>query len=173
MSYSFTTSETQTFTLTHAKYLASKVAADLKRIQRLYGSVHLSDTDITNYETELTSYLKSGYLSKVTYGFQRNGKWIEPSLIYTARDLAGMTSNDDDPGRIKPNADISGSYFTSYLEHNYAYSSLTTTEQDSFKNSLPFKRNGAPAPGIDGYTSSDKSYSSGGRSLDRSSVKSF
>ena len=30
MSYSFTATETKTFTLTHARHLAAKVAADLK-----------------------------------------------------------------------------------------------------------------------------------------------
>ena len=37
MSYSFTATETKTFTLTHARHLAAKVTADLKRLQRLYG----------------------------------------------------------------------------------------------------------------------------------------
>ncbi len=45
MSYSYTTVETKTFTLTHAKHLAAKVAADLKRLQRLYGNI--SDERIT------------------------------------------------------------------------------------------------------------------------------
>lgn len=34
MTGSFTNSTTQTFNVTHARYLASKVATDLKRIQR-------------------------------------------------------------------------------------------------------------------------------------------
>lgn len=171
MSNSFTTSGTQTFTLTHAKYLASKVAADLKRMQRLYGSP--SDLTIANYETELAEYLKKGFLSEVTYGFQKEGKWIEPTLRYTAKDLSGMIAGDDDPGNIKPGNDISGAHFTSYLEHNSSYSNLSLSEQDSFKNTLPFKRTGAPAPGINGYLSSDKTYSSGGKSLDRSTVKKY
>ncbi len=171
MSYSYTNSGTQTFTATHAKYLASKVAADLKRIQRLYGAP--SDKTISDYESELIEYLKKGYLSEVTYGFQKEDKWIEPSLRYTSRDLAGMMTDDDDPGKIKPNADTSDSHFTSYLVYNSAYTELSATEQETFKNSLPFKRAGAPAPGINGYLSSDRSYSSGGKALDRSSVKSY
>ncbi len=171
MSTSFTTSGTQTFTLTHAKYLASKVVADLKRIQRFYGSP--SDSTIADYENELIEFLKKGYLSEVTYGFQKDEKWIEPTLRYTTRDLAGMINGDDDPGNIKPNANISGAYFTSYLIKNSAYYNLASADQDSFQNSLPFKRTGAPAPGLVGYLSSDKTYSSGGRSLDRSSVKNY
>lgn len=171
MSNSYTTSGTQTFTLTHAKYLASKVAADLKRIQRLYNSP--TDSWISAYETELIELLKKGYLAEVTYGFQKDDKWIEPTLRYTAKDLAGMFTDDDDPGKIKPNCDVTGAHFTSYLVKNTTYSSLSAAEQESFQSTLPFNRTGAPAPGVDGYLSSDKTYSSGGRSLDRSSVKKY
>ena len=37
MSNSFTISEATTFTITHARHMAAKVATDLKRIQRFYG----------------------------------------------------------------------------------------------------------------------------------------
>jgi hypothetical protein len=171
MSYSYTSSETQTFTLTHAKYLASKVETDLKRIQRLYQRP--SDQTIADYVSELIEYLRKGYLSEVIYGFQKDDKWIEPTLRYTARDLAGMISGDDDPGKIKPNADVLGAYFTSYLTHNSEYSRLSEAEKNNFKGTLPFQRAGAPAPGVNGYYISDKVYTSGGRSLDRSSVKSY
>jgi hypothetical protein len=96
MSYSFTATETKTFTLTHAKHLAAKVSADLKRVQRLYG--HVTDERIAEFEGEVTELLRQGYLGTVTYGFQRNDMWIEPTLRYTAADLAG-SGGDDDPGR--------------------------------------------------------------------------
>lgn len=67
--------------------MAAKVATDLKRFQRLYGSP--SDRAIASYEAELIEFLKAAYLGTVTYGFRRDGKWIEPTLRYTARDLAG------------------------------------------------------------------------------------
>ncbi|WP_153799674.1 HORMA-1 domain-containing protein [Foetidibacter luteolus] len=171
MSISYTTSNTQTFTLTHAKYLACKVAADLKRIQRFYNSP--SDMEIADYEMELTEYLKAGYLAEVTYGFQRNGNWVEPTLRYSARDLAGLVGSDDDPGRVRTNANVTGAVFTSYLIRNDAYHQLSTADQEKFRGQLPFSRTGAPAPGVTGYISQDKSYSSGGKALDRSSVKSF
>jgi hypothetical protein len=113
MSYSQTLSATTTFTLTHAKHIAAKVATDLKRIQRFYNGVP-TDKSIADYETELIELLKAGYLGTVTYGFRRNGKWIEPTLWYTARDLAGTAANDDDPGKIRPGADIKGASFYSY-----------------------------------------------------------
>src|ERR1044071_4342427 len=103
-SYSYT--ESTTFTITHAKHMAAKIATDLKRMQRFYGQP--SDLHIAELEGEAVAMLKAGYLQDVTYGFQRDGQWIEPTLKYTARDLAGAAANDDDPGRVLPGKDVTG-----------------------------------------------------------------
>ncbi len=171
MSYSFTLTETTTFTVTHARHMAAKVATDLKRMQRFYGWP--SDNDIADYESEIIALLKGGYLREVTYGFQCDGKWIEPTLQYTARDLAGASANDDDPGRIRPGASISGASFYSYLTYSAAWDHLSETEKDAFKKTLPFQRSGAPEPGVNGYLSRDRTYSAGGRALDRAIVRSY
>lgn len=171
MSHSYTNTESQTFTVTHAKHLASKVATDLKRIQRFYNSP--SDLWIEQYEKELIEFLRKGYLKVVTYGFQKEGKWIEPTLQYTAKDLAGLASADDDPGRILPGLSVEGAHFTSYLIKNDTYWNSTEAEKNTFSNALPFQRSGADEPGINGYLSSDKTYSSGGKALERSIVKKY
>ncbi len=171
MSSSFTFTEATTFTVTHARHVAAKVAADLKRLQRLYGEP--SDTSISRYETEAVELLKAGYLGTVTYGYRRNGCWIEPTLRYTARDLAGASANDDDPGRIRPGANVDGASFYSYLTYSAAWDKLSAAEKENFEDGLPFKRSGAPEPAIDGYLSNDRIYSSGGRALDRASVRSY
>jgi hypothetical protein len=171
MSYSFTESESTTFTVTHARHMAAKVATDLKRLQRLYGPP--SDNAIADYENEVIELLKAGYLGTVTYGFRREGKWIEPTLRYTARDLAGFAANDDDPGRIRPGANISNASFYSYLTYSAAWDKLSQMAQDAFKTRLPFYRGGAPEPAVNGYLSEDLTYSSGGRALYRASVRSF
>lgn len=171
MSYSFTSSDSITFTLTHAKHLGAKVATDLKRMQRFYG--YPSDSSIADYETEIIEFLKNGYLGTVTYGFKRGDNWIEPTLRYSARELNGIDANDDDPGKVRPGADISGASFYSYLTYSSKWYQQSESERNSFKNGLPFKRGGANEPGISGYLASDRTYSSGGRALDRSTVKSF
>ncbi|GAB2798262.1 hypothetical protein GCM10027275_49790 [Rhabdobacter roseus] len=168
MSYSITS--TQTFTVTHAKYLASKVATDLKRIQRYYGSP--SDVSIEMYEAELVEFLKKGYLNTVTFGFKRDGKWIEPTLRYTAGELS-YGGTDDDPGRIRPGTNVAGASFASFLTYSQAYFNAPTSEKDSFEKALPFSRTPGTEPGINGYLSADKTYASGGRSLDRSSLKGY
>lgn len=116
MSYSFTLSDSITFTLTHAKHLGAKVATDLKRMQRFYG--YPSDSSIADYEVEIIEFLKNGYLGTVTYGFKRGDSWIEPTLRYSARELSGIDANDDDPGKVRPGADISGASFYSYLTYS-------------------------------------------------------
>lgn len=171
MASSFTVSDSTTFTITHARHMAAKVAADLKRIQRHYGEP--GDAAIADYEEEVVQLLKAGYLGTVTYGYMRDDKWIEPALRYTARDLAGATNTDDDPGKIKPWANISGATFYSFLTYSSAWDGLTTTQKDAFKKTLPFYRGGAPEPGISGYLEQDRTYSAGGRALGRSSVRSY
>jgi hypothetical protein len=171
MASSYTISETNTFTLTHAKHMAAKVAADLKRLQRLYGQP--SDQEIADYETEVIELLKSGYLETLTIGFQRDNSWIEPTLRYTDHDLADTSANDDDPGRVKPGANISGASLYNFLTYTMKWYALSATEQDTFKKRMPFYRTGATEPTINGYLISDRIYSAGGRALNRASVRSY
>lgn len=171
MSDSFSITESSTFTITHARHMAAKVATDLKRMQRFYGEP--SDTDISAYEREAAELVKAGYLGTVTYGYRRNGSWIEPTLRYTAKDLSVASASDDDPGRVRANADITGASFHSFLTYSNTWDKLSQGDKDIFKASLPFIRTGGTEPGISGYLSHDRTYSSGGKALERASVRSF
>ena len=141
-SYSFTVAETQTFTITHARHMAAKVATDLKRVQRFYG--YPSDSSITQYEAELIVMLKAGYLGEVTYGFKRGNDFIEPTLRYSG-DLVGAGS-DDDPGKVRPGKDVTGASFSSYMTYSSKYYDAAAERESALKD-LPFKREGAPTPG--------------------------
>lgn len=171
LSYAYTITETKTFTLTHARHLAAKVAADLKRMQRFYHAP--DDAHIERLEGEITELLRQGYLGTVTYGFKRNGNWIEPTLRYTARELAG-DSMDDDPGRVRPAANVTGASFYSYLTYSSAWYALPSAQREAIEQQLPVQRTGAPEPSVSGgYFADDKTYSSGGRALGRASVRSY
>ncbi|MFN0199931.1 MAG: hypothetical protein ACKVTZ_00335 [Bacteroidia bacterium] len=163
-SYTFNT----TFTLTNAKYLASKVATDLKRIQRFYN--YPTDGQIADYEAEITELLKEGYLDNITYGFRRNGIWIKPSIKYNSVELSNGDT-DDDPGKIAVGADISNATFGSFLCKNKKWDNLNQTEKDNFLKKLPFQRTDGSTPQSDGYFSNDLTYGSGGKSINRSSLK--
>jgi hypothetical protein len=137
MSNSFSVSESQTFTILHAKHMSAKAATDLKRLQRLYGLP--SDSAIADYEAELVIMIKAGYLGTVTYGYRKDGKWIEPTLRYTAKDLAGSSSNDDDPGKIKAGANIDGASFHSYLTYSDAWNKASAAERETAQKESPVK----------------------------------
>lgn len=162
-----TVTATTTFSVTHARHMAAKVAADLKRMQRFYGKP--SDADITEYETEVTELLRYGYLGEVTYGFKLDGKHIAPTVRYTAKTLASDSGPDDDPGRITIGADVTGASFTSFLTYSDAWWALT---EDQRAKCLPIKRTTGDAPGINGVYVEDRTYSAGGRTLSRASVRS-
>lgn len=171
MTTSFTVTEASAFTITHAKHLASKVATDLKRIQRFYDAP--SDQRIAAYETELVLLIRGGYLTAVTYGFKRDDAWIEPTLRYTARDLFGGISEDDDPGRIRPGAITTGASFCSFLERSRAWIDLSPRERDAFEKQLPLQRSDGSQATVAGYLQSDRTYSAGGRLLQRATVRSW
>lgn len=169
MSSSFTFTDTTTFTVTHAKYMASKVATDLKRLQRLYGQP--SDVKIAEFEAELAVLLRDGLIKSVWYGFIRDGQWVEPALRYTARDL--HDTGDDDPGRVRPGMNVDGATFYSFLTYSDGWNQLTEAGRDVIRKQLPLQRGTASEPEINGYLSQDLSYSAGGRSLARASVRSL
>ena len=171
MTTSFTFSESASFTETHARHISAKVATDLKRMQRLYGAP--SDTRIADFEAELVALLKGGYLGTVTYGFRRDGTHIDPTLRYTAQDLSGAAANDDDPGRVRPGADVTNATFYSYLTYSPSWYRLSSDQQAAFNRMLPVQRGDAPEPGVNGYFSPDRIYSAGGRALNRDSVRSW
>src|SRR2546425_6239862 len=75
MSSSFTVTESTSFTVVHVRWLASKIATDLLRLQRFYGKP--TDQQINDYESEITALLRDDYVSQVTYGLKRNGSWVE------------------------------------------------------------------------------------------------
>lgn len=171
MSYSYTAAETKAFTLTHARHLAAKIAADLKRIQRFYGEP--DEGRIARLEAEVIELLRLGYLETVIYGFKRDGDWIEPTLRYVAKDLANGDL-DDSPGQIHPSANVEGASFHSFLHYSSTWWSLTPDQQGAIRQRLPFQRTEAPESKVKGgYFANDKTYSSGGRQLDRSSVRSY
>src|ERR1700722_6545442 len=86
MTLSYTT--TDTWSLTHARYVAGKVAADLRQMQQAY--CRPSDQEIEDYLGELIAVLNDGYLETVTYGFKRDEMWLPATLRYTALSLGTL-----------------------------------------------------------------------------------
>ena len=163
MTYSYTT--TSTFTKTHAIYLASKVAADLRQMQLFYGEP--SDEDIEKYIEELAILLVHRCLKMVEYGLGRGSNWVVVAR-YTVR-FEGFSIVDDRSGRIPADADVTGAWWHSYLEYNDHYWwELSENQRQQIRRLLPFQRTSGTEPGIDpGGWIIDKTYSKNSVSLSR------
>lgn len=159
----------ETFTITNARHIASKVGADLKRFQDFY--LRPSDADIANYEAELAVLLKHDVLSQITYGFRRNGLWTDASLRYTASGGI-LTGVGDDPGRVPRRVEVSGCGFGSYLVKNSRWYGLSSIERASIERDLPIPRVDTEEPTIEGggIWVQDRTYSSAGRGVARSKI---
>lgn len=163
MTYSYTT--TSTFTKTHAIYLASKVAADLRQMQLFYGEP--SDEDIEMYIEELVILLVNRCLKMVEYGFRRGSNWAVVAR-YTVR-FDGFSIVDDRSGRVPADAYVTGASWHSYLEYNdYYWRELSENQRQQIKRLLPFQRTSGtePGTGLGGWTI-DRTYSKNSVSLSR------
>ncbi len=162
-----TSSYTTSFTQTHARYLASKAASDLRQMQLYYGRP--SDEDIVNYAVEIAVLLLNQCLEAVEYGFTRNGKSVV-ALKYRA--THGLMLDDNRSGRVPAGAIVSGASWYSFLWHTQKWRDLSQAQRKNIEDALPITRTGGNEPVAgDGAWSTDKSYSSEGVSLQRSTFR--
>ena len=168
MNMAATRTHTATFTINQARYITSKIKADLKLLQKAYGD--LSDSRIHDFGEEAALLLRDGYLGTVTYGYRRNGDWIL-ALHYVAR-RDGTLEADDRAGRVPRQVDVSGAGFYSYLTCSPAWDNLTRAQQQAVGAELPISRSSASPPGASGgYWSTDRTYSSKGTGVTRSTFQ--
>jgi hypothetical protein len=166
MSFSYTRSTT--FTITHARYLSSKVAADLHLCAQYYGKP--TEDKIREYAEELAQLLKDGYVSEYEFGYKRDGKRIVCWRYKVAAD--GTITTDDRPGKVVSTAAVDGALFYNFLTHSSTWWALASDERDEIDTALPVQRTpGALPDDGDGYWISDKSYSSGGTGLGRQTFR--
>lgn len=163
MANTYTRSATSTFTLTDAVYLASKVAADLRQLQAIHGEPSIGD--IEKYVLELAMLLADGYVESVSYGFEKDGRWIA-ALDYPVRFGGGRS--DERPGRV-PLSDTSGAVFTSFLAYSQRWWDLPHAERQRIESDLPIKRVSGMEPG-GSWSAGDRTYSRHDVALCRRSI---
>ena len=165
---SMTSTRTSTFTIANARYVTSKIKADLKLLQRAYGSP--TDADIEAYGEEAAQLLNRGYLGAVTYGYGRNGSWVA-ALRYTA-EPNGTLAADDRAGGIPRGVDISGAHFQSSLTYNWKWDLLPDSDRRKIEDSLPVSRTWGLEPSSSGgYWNSDRDYSYNGTGVARGAFR--
>jgi len=164
---SYTRSATDTFSMSSARYVASKVATDLRQLQRYYGRP--SHQQIGDYAEEIAVLTHHGYVEKVSYGFKRNARWIL-TLEYTV--VNGTLTGDDRAGGVYRYADVSDAVFYSFLTRSQSWWLLDDTDREKIDKSLPFTRTPGNAPGYTGgYHTFDRAYAANGTGLTRSSYR--
>jgi len=165
MSHSYT--KTETWSRTHARYVAGKVSADLRQFQQEYGQP--TDAAIENYLSELTILLAGGYVSEVTCGYRRDGAWVA-ALRYTA-DMYGNLFADDRSGRIPRGAAVAGAAFHSFMTLSSKWDALSERKREAIERELPFVRSAGVEPvSRIGDWLQDKTYSAAGCGLRRASI---
>lgn len=165
----YTNTTSATFTITHARHLSSKIAADLRVCSNYYKNP--SESLISDLEEELVVLLKGGYVSTYEFGFEKNGKRIV-GCKYDVR-CDGSITTDDRAGKIYPYADISAASFYCFLSYSSAWSVLNIEQRSRIKASYKIQRTDGSAPTDgNGYWTNDKTYSSGGTVLRRGTFRS-
>jgi hypothetical protein len=171
VSYSYTTSTT--FTRTEARYLASKVAADLHQCRRRYGRPATEEA-VANYVTELEEQLVGGYVSTYEFGFvdENRRRVVSWSYRVTAAGLAGGA--DDRPGGVYLAAQVASAQWFNYLTRTEAWWTLGEAGRAQMNARLPFVRTPADSPTDgDGYWVEDRTYSAGGVSMPRRTFRPY
>jgi Bacterial HORMA domain family 1 len=162
MSLSIT--QTRTWTITQARYVTSKIAADLELVRTHYARPSVEK--ITDYAEEAAQLLAERYLGWVEYGFKRNGLRVF-ALKYEAR-CDGTLSVDDRPGRVPAGLSLTGAIWYSYLDYSSNYYALTDKQRQRLKEILPVQRGYGAEPEMgSGYWEYNRTYSSNGEGVRR------
>ena len=161
---SYTVTNSHTFTITNARHLSSKVAADMHLCSQYYGKP--SEQHIREYAEELAQYLNEGYVAKYEFGYKKDEVRVV-SWRYEI-DAAGSITTDDRAGKVVAYVDVAGATFYNFLTQSSAFFKLSVEDQARFEAGLPIRRSAGtlPADGR-GVWTSDRNYYSGGRGLGR------
>ncbi|QEG35823.1 HORMA-1 domain-containing protein [Bythopirellula goksoeyrii] len=167
----YTYTQSSTFTVTHAKHLASKIAADLNACSRLHGQPAISS--VKSYNEELIELLRNGYLSRYEFGFKCDDKRV----LSWSYDItpAGNIETDDRAGKMSAYVDLSGTTFFNYVWYSGKYHGMNSDQQATFKGTHPINRTPGdpPADGVGYWTGTEKNYSAGGTEVSRRSFRSY
>ena len=163
-----TATGTTTFTRSHARDIASKIAADLRQMNHHYGQPSL--TSIDDYLEEVIELLTAGYLRSFEDGFETSDGRRVVSLRYEVRNDG--TISDGRAGGVYPYADISNATHFNYVSYTQKFLYLGPDERRRFKETLPVQRvPGSERSDGSGYWTTDNGYASGGVGAERKTFR--
>ncbi|MFD0022809.1 hypothetical protein [Streptomyces sp. NPDC058382] len=151
MSGSYSRSASGSFTITDARYVGGRVAADLRLLYNLYGEP--SHERIEQFAEEVALLLRDGYLDTVDYGFRdtATNAW-KFRLRYKA--TVGGQLVDSRPGSFPDPVDLTGYTFHSFLDYSADFWLLSSPQRAGVKEALPVSRTTGTAPSATAGTSS-------------------
>jgi len=165
---SYTTTSTSTFTVTHARKLSSKIAADMNICRNYYGNP--SEATARDYAEELAQLMSKKYVSEFEFGYKRKGERVVVWRYVISDD--GSVVEDQRPGKLESWVDVKEAVFYSYLWHSSRWSNLSSDERERFEKGLPVQRTTGDPPGDGaGFWYEDKNYSSSGVGVSRSTFR--
>jgi hypothetical protein len=150
MTGSYSRSASGSFTITDARYVGGRIAADLRMLYNLYGEP--SHERIGKFAEEVALLLRDGYLDTVDYGFRdtTTNAW-KFRLRYKA--TVGGQLVDSRPGSFPDPVDLTGYAFHSFLNYSSTFWLLTSSQQAGVKEALPISRTTGTAPSAAAGTS--------------------
>lgn len=163
-----TGTQTQSWTITNARYVTSKIAADLDLMRAHYGWPTAQAA--ADFAEEAAMLLAKRYLGHVEYGAKINGVVVF-ALRYEARS-DGTLAIDDRPGRVPADLNLSGASFYSWLVYSGEWHKMGATEQALFESGLPVQRTAGTEPvATFGSWSGQRSYASNGEGVTRQTFR--
>lgn len=156
-------SETESFTIAHARHISSRVAADMRQMSRYYG--YPDEAEIDDFLEELAQHLVKGYLHSFEIGFEREGRRLL-TLYYEVRSDGSLS--DSRAGGVPAGIEVEGATPVNFLRTSEAFGRLPQGQREAFKATLPVTRVFGHAP-VDGPGRwvEDRSYAAGGTGLRR------
>jgi hypothetical protein len=161
------TTTTSTFTRTDARYLASKIAADLRQLRSFYGRP--TEQEIEDYIDELVEMLAGGYVATYEAGFRKDGRRVV-SVRYTVSSTGA--ARDEGAGGIYARADVTGASWFTFMYYSAAWRALSGPAREVIKATVPIDRSPGTEPTDgNGYWECGRSYASGGTSANRNGFR--
>lgn len=145
-SATFAISRSDTFSMVHARDLASKVTTDMTRCHQLY-RYPATLAEIDNFGTELALWLKAGYVARYEFGFKKGDQRVL-SWLYEVKGTS-LEGGGGRPGGLQAGVDITGAVSFNQLTPSQTYFNLKGEEKEAFDRTLPLQR-GSGKPPTDG-----------------------
>lgn len=130
MSYSYTQSQTDSYTYANVRHVNDKILGDLTYLLTRYPGTFTQER-LVGWKNDFYHWMNAGYAQSITIQFLRNDECF-CEIKYEVKD-DGSISTDDNVGRIR-GVDLTGAYASVIVSYTSKWSALTSDEQQKFRD---------------------------------------